>query len=64
MPDQIGGNLRSPRELPHERLLEAAKQIYLWRGYIPLDLAAELLASGCIVEELEKRWKLEGRDAP
>lgn len=61
MSEQIGGNKRGPQELSLERVLDAAQQIYLARGYLPMYLASDLMSRGCIVEELENKWDEEVR---
>lgn len=61
-PEIIGGNQRGPQELSLERLLDAAKVLYLARGYLPLNILAELDERGLYIEELERSWDSEAFD--
>lgn len=59
MPEIISGNLRGPGELSLERAIDAAKLIYLARGYLPIHTYADLIDRGCILAELEVSWDAE-----
>lgn len=45
--------------LSNEKLLRAARTLFGMYGTIPLDVAADLMDAGFIVEELEERWDAE-----
>jgi hypothetical protein len=45
--------------MTNEKLLMAAHAIFNSLGYLPLDVAADLMLAGFIVDELEARWERE-----
>lgn len=48
--------------MENEKLLRAARTLFGMYGTIPLDVAADLMDAGYIVDELENRWERERHD--